>query len=581
MIKLNVFAGLKPAIETKNVRGQFGQIAHNTRLTDTSIRPFRAPMQVVADYHIGDTDEIVQVHEFRSSNCCRVVTFDKCVSIIEDMQSPGSCPGFDYAVVFPRPCGSSCPPAYWLDKCTGDTWPLVIDAPIKTPLPTLTQSGEMRDAVCGGEGCNPYRGPDERAYTYTWVDHFGVESAPAAPSRPVLAFDDETWTITNFSAPPVGARCLRIYRTGSFFEDDGENPEVTFASSFQLVEELALVLDSAGIPLPVPSYVDNSRACDMTYGTLLTEQNCPPPCMCEVVTTESGYVVGFSGDQVYMSERHEPWNFPEKYRVTLPAKIVGIAAFFDFVFVGTVGKPYRINTAFAARGNEADATIDPAPYEENYPCLSSDSMVTTAFGAIYASHQGLVGLAPSGPAELISRGRISETDFYAKWAPNVATYRNGKYFGARSPAGGGFIFDVVDKPEGALDFGDLVTIDWHPSQATTSQSGRLLYIEDGAAWGWDEGTEPMTYRWRSKRMHFEGWRHLSAVKLCAEFGPPITVRFYGDGRLLDEFDIEDEYPHRIRRAGRAIKFEVEVEGTTPLIALDAAQSITELIEGDA
>ena len=510
---------------------------------------------------------IYQTRDFPEC-CAKILTWDHCVSVIEP-NDPG-CHGFGGIVVFHHD-GKDCSEPQRYFPCEDKWYPLVVPQPTSPLFATRTTAGTLEaETLSGGE--TSMRGPDERAYTYTWVDRFGVESPPAYPSQPKSAYDDETWTLTGFATPPLNAVCVRIYRTSSAFEDGSKVPN-PMDTSFQLVEEVPV---NNGVWAGV--YVDSRRLIDMDHGTLMTEEDCPPPCFEQVVMTEQGYAVGFIGNEIWISERNEPHNWPEKYRHTLPDKIVGIAAFYDFVFVGTTGVPYRMKTVWTKAADESDTQTDILPYKESYPCLSKFALVSTNSGAMYTSFKGVVVLEPGGAAVLASRKREDEDDWYHTYAPNIASFVNGKYFGARMPLGQGFIFDIPDAAEGPLDFGDFVTIDWNPTAVHVGRRGQLIYSVGNDLYEWNAGPAKMTYKWKSKKFRLPGHVAMSVAKVVGNYGPPVKFRIWRGGVLYYERDVNHSSPFRLPPLISGLEWEFSVEGTTEIVEVHMATSITELTE---
>jgi hypothetical protein len=568
-----VFGGIKPAVHDLNTQPQQAQRAHNTPLRDTQLKSFRTPLASTASRHFGDASAVKSLHMFPDSDTCcstKPVTFDRDVSVVHS-PDPGGCHGFEGVVIFP--CDGTPPYRYF--RCEDETYPLVVPQPVRTPRVTLLDAGTLKDAPA-----NENKMPDERSYTYTWVDRFGVESPPAPPSASTLTWDDQVFRVDQFDTAPANAACIRIYRSVSPFTAD-VNAGLDLDASFQLVEEVAVTGGS-----PVPAYTDLRRLRDMELGTLLTYDNCPPPVMDQVVTTEMGYAVGFHKNRLFISERYEPHNFPERYRFTLPDRIVGLAAHYDTVFIGTTGRPYRTNVSPAAAsgsrdGVNADMIAEPVPYTENYPCLSRWTMVSTNFGAMYGSHKGMVALAANGNAVLSTRDRVDEDD-WVNFMPNIGAWHNGKYYGSRSPVGVSFVMDVPDTSEGALDIGDFVTIDWHPTAVHSGPDGQLWYLEDvngaPAVHVWDAGPGVMSYEWVSKTFRQPGLMQFSAAKVVGSYGPPVVLTIYADGRIFDEVTVENNRPFRLRRNGRAINWSFRLQGSTVVNEVHIATSMTELAE---
>lgn len=558
------FDGMKPAVDTLNARVQQAQLAKNMSLRTSTIRPIREPTPRVANRHFGNADVVRDVYRLSDTDACcgGPVTFDKASSVLV-APDPGHCNGFEGVVVFP--CNGDDPYRYF--KCEDEIYPLVVPQPQRVLSVTLTSQGTKY--------LNPQgvQAGDERSYTYTWVDRFGVESPPAAPSAPVYSFDDQEFTLAGFDAAPTNAVCLRVYRTTPSFEGSGaDTPQ--FDTDFHLVSEVDLTDGSF-----TGAFVDNFATEDMAFGSLLTDEDCPPPRMDQVVLTEAGHAVGFRKNQLFVSERHELHNWPEKFRVELPHRIVGIVAFYDWVFVGTSGPPYRVQVQPTNSGNEADTLVEPLPYAEHFPCLSRQSLVATNFGAMYASRKGLVALAPAGSASIVTRDRIDEEDWHTDWVPNLGEWHDGKYYGIRAPSGQAFVLDVTDNAEGPLDIGDLVLIDMQAVAMHSGEDGRLYYVTpDGALMTWGDGPGPMTWCYHSREFRTNGLIAFNTAKVVGDYGSGVTLTVYCDGMEYDKLTFNDSRPCRLVRGGAGLRWSFKIEGSIPVSEVHLATSAQELTE---
>lgn len=565
-IQTLIFGGIRPAVTPRNLEPHMAVKAHNTRLRDGSLRAITEPKLLRTEpytiegiYHFRDTGE-----------CCgRILTWDHCVSVIEPVD-PG-CAGFNGIVVFHEDQCKTPPQRYF--NCEDKFYPLIVPQPQAPPSAVRTAAGSVPlDAQNMGE--TSHRGPDARAYVYTWVDRFGVESPPSPPSVTHFAYDDETWTVTGFDPPPANAVCIRIYRPGGVLED-GKKPANPMDTTFQLVREVEVGPGTAWSG----TFVDSYRFIDMTYGTLMTEEDCPPPCMTQVVMTEQGYAVGFKDNEIYVSERSEPHNWPERYRVTIPEKIVAICAYFDHVLIGTTGRPYRMNVSFARVGNEASATVDPVPFTDILPCISKKAFMSTPFGAIYVSYESLVLIAPQGQATQITRKRIDEQDWYRDFAPNIGAFHDGRVHFARSPVGRATVMDVPDMSVGReLDIGDLYTIDWHPRATHIGRRSQLLYSEGANLYEWEAGQDVLTYVWESKVFRLAGEVGFGAMKIVGAYGPPITLELYADNRLYHTRQVRSSRPFRLPMRGRALEWHYRLTGTTQVYEVHIATSVRDLTQ---
>lgn len=562
-IRLTKFSGIKPAVSDRLLDDDNAIRAHNTELRKGAIKAFKQPQLIKAA--AGPVATVYLAPD--TCECCgEILTWDKCV-YPHPVELPG-CAGFGLLTVFEQKGDAP----YRLNPCTGERWPLCVPAPTDRLTATLITPSAGLDTA-------KYQGPDQRSYTYTWVDVFGVESAPAAPTEPTRSHDDETWTLSGFSAPPANAVAVRIYRIGSKLES-GKNLDLRFDTTFQLVEELDIADLGA-------TYVDARQLKDLCYGTLETEMNCcPPPCLCSVVELQSGYLAGYAGNRVHISQRYEHWNWPDENVVEIPEQIVGLVAFGDVLFVGTTGRPYRIALRPGAEeflGEQRFTTnMEIVEANENYPAMTERTMVKTSFGAVYVSEKGLIALQPSGPAVNMTRARIDEDDWRGM-LPNRLTWQNGVLYGTRAPVGEAFRFDIRSDGEGNVDLGDLVTIDMQAHATHTGRDGHVYYADgDGAVYKWDEGAGNLPYLWRSRKFTTSGQMMYSAAKVVADYGKPVTftLRKERNGVMEAVFTraVDHSRPFRIPHQGRGVVWQMEVEGTTLVHELHIATSVAELVE---
>lgn len=547
-IRVDRFGGLRGAISERALAPSSAQVAHNAKLTDGSLRALRAPLKVKdAGFEPGTVWESPD-----TSACCGAVfCWEGCVSplLLSD------CGEFDYAAVF----GERSEEGVYADPhqfnvCGDDECPLCVPQP---------PDALVVDRVDEGSGPD-FETPDERAYTYTWVDKFGRESAPACATAAGTSWDNGSWQIDGFSPPPAHVCEVRLYRTGAT-PSTGE----AVAPTFQLVTSL---------DPETTSILDDTPLKDIAFSTLLTgDVCCPPYGMTDVHELDSGYMVGFVRNDVYFSERHEPHNFPDRHRYTLPDRVVGVAVYGDEVFVGTTGRPYRMVLGQAVdpvtQRPQLDVTVQ--PYAMPAPLVNSRALVATQDGAFLASDKGLFALR--GPRIIeIGRLRIDDCDWSA-WTPSSLEWCDGKLYASCYPNGRGWSLDVRSG-DSEPEFGDLVTLDYAPAAQHKGASGRLLHSGEDGVYAWECGPDLLTYRWRSKKFAAQGFLSMEAALVDGDFGPSVRFRLYQDGDLVADQEVTDSNPFLLPQCGRGKCFEIELEGTTRIHEVHIATSIVELTE---
>lgn len=555
-IRIPVFGGLGRAVTDRHLSPSGASTAHNTELRDGALRAFRAPLQVGC---IGeDVATVVEIPEMGGA-CAAPLLLPYCARVTYPLD-PG-CRGFGHAVIWPE--NGDAPLRYF--PVDGTYEPLIVPRPTLPPSAARTSTGTLEADI--------NQSPDQRSYTYTWVDQFGIESPPAPPSPAVHSYDDETWAVTipSITPPPPNAVCIRLYRTSASI--GGARQGNLTKSSFQLVAEYE-------VTGTVPTLFDTYRLKDMQLGTLQTIADCaPPPGLCDVAETLSGYHVGFSGQVLHFSERNEPHNWPERYSVTLPFEIKALAVNGDIIYVGTAGNPFIVRTGpqLDDLTDEMILRVEPVPYDQKYPCIGRRTMVATAWGAIYVGREGLVALQPSVAARVATRNLIDE-DLWLEMVPNRLMWLNGRLYAGRAPHGPGFILDVRGQPEGTKDLGELVTVDLTPADMHATSTGRLFFADGRCAYAWDEGRDRLTYKWKSKRFVHPGLVSFNAAKVVGSYGTPVTLRVICDETVIFEREVAHSRPFRLPHSQRGLEWRVELEGVTTVHEVHIATSMAELTE---
>lgn len=558
-IRFNTFGGMRPAISGKALPAQNALLAHNTRLTDGSLRAFHAPKLVAQ----GDDVRDMFLPPEADGQCKAMLLFDECVSVV--VTSVEACAGFSLLAVFPD---NDDPYLRAYDEAT--RYPLGITAPLNGLTAQVSEAGSTT-----------FAGPDPVSYTYTWVDRFGIESAPAPASAPIQRADDATTQLSGFSVPPANAAQCRIYRTGAKMEQAGAAAQaLTFDTTFVLLDIVAAGSVAAG-------YTDDKRLSAALFDTLETTAQCLAPIgLRGVVALDTGYYVGFSGNVLHVSARHRVWDWPAGQQVVLPDRITGIAESGGMVYVATTGAPARVALQLTNDTLAGEQTLtllaDVVRSRQMLPGLSQRSICATPFGAVYVAEGGLVALAAEGDATVVTVQRIG-AEPWAQYAPSRIIWHDGCIYGIspHKPAGLRFELGAGDN----LSLGDFVTIDMQGSALHAGRDGVLYYLHDNKVYAWDKGDTLLPYVWRSRITVAPGLIALTAGKMTATFDGPVQLRVlkedaYGTMRTSFTRPVRTGEPFRITPGKKVTAYALEVRGTATITELHAATSIAELSEGD-
>lgn len=430
-----------------------------------------------------------------------------------------------------------------------------------------------------------------RSYLYTWVNEFGEESAPNAPSAIVEGAPDATWTINGFptepppppfTPPPIynypPVTHLRLYRTVTGLQT---------GSSFYMVKEFDYVTDP-DIDEPVPSsYIDTTRDLDIIDNPTLisTSWMNPPDSLDGLVALPGGMMVGFTGNTIHFCEPYRPHSWPATYDQSVLYDIVALTAWNQSLAILTAGY------ISAGTGNSpANYIINQTQVAE--PCVSRGSVVTDLTGVIYSSQNGLVKTNYS-QAEIITLDMMSKDTWLTAYHGTtiIGARHRAEYIAIHSE--GGFLYDPSDKKNGfvLLNALDNATSIWNDEF-----EGNTYAMIDSNVYLWDSPTaEHQTYQWRSKQFYAPapislGAAHVTSSRRVDDVLPPDPSGLLPDGVrarfriysgpdlvLIMERDIEKPTDiFRLPSGFRAFDWQIELIGRVRIDSVELASTMKEL-----
>jgi hypothetical protein len=155
------------------------------------------------------------------------------------------------------------------------------------------------------------------------------------------------------------------------------------------------------IPVATTTYADSATVIGEPIDTIGWAM--PPADLEGIAVHASGAMVGFVGNQVYISEPYAPYAWPLSYVLVLdfPVKAIGISG--QSAVVGTTGKPYVITFS-----DPISAT--PQKLDENWPCLSKEGMISFNGGVYYPTTLGLAFIG-SGGTRIVTKELYAQRDW--------------------------------------------------------------------------------------------------------------------------------------------------------------------------
>lgn len=349
-------------------------------------------------------------------------------------------------------------------------------------------------APVGSLTVTPASGTDlVRAYLYTFVSAYGEESAPSPVT--VATGTAGTWTLSGLDTAPSG--------TPSNYNITKINIYRTVASSTSTTAQYFFV---AQINLGTTTYSDSALdavvALNFTLPSLTWE--IPPATLQGLISHPGGFLVGFSGRDLYMSEPYHPHAWPVQNIQTCKTEITGIAIYNNIIIVTTTSNPYY------AEGMSPQA-VTLQKIDSIDPCVSRRSIATTLSGVYYASPQGIV-VATAGATQLATQQLFTREEWQNYFSPTtVQAVPYGLQYIAFDTTASGFIFSPAET------LAPLTTLDRFSNVGAIQidqYSGDVYIVQGNQVRLWDppEST-PYSFTWISKDFDLPKPVNFGAMKI--------------------------------------------------------------------
>jgi hypothetical protein len=443
-------------------------------------------------------------------------------------------------------------------------------------VPAVPADAAHQVAISVAGGAAPV---ETRAYTYTWVNIYGEEGAPALPVT-AAGNGSGTWNISAIDDPTTEFTAgnyadyqkKRLYRTIT-----GASGQTTYYR----VAEIA-----AGVTTYADTITDAVLA-----GNLKLESSSwqpPPTTLKGWIAMPNGFLIGFDGNNIYMSEAYHFHAWPPEYKQASETPVVGLGILGQTCVVCTQGYPATIT-------GSKPATCSFTKASTGEPCLSRGSIVSGPAGVIYASQNGLILIGPSG-IQNVTEQIITRDEWIRNYAPQYirAVRHQEGYLALRMPPNpnprSGFYVDPTDLKVALTELSDFegcLNLDrdfW---------SGETFYISSGMVRRWDPPTDDlMPVQWKSKEFQFQYQENFGAYAIYwddARYSPynygtsimPTTerVRFavYADRRkVYDEIVPRNGRPVRLPSGFKGDIWQFEIRARAPVYSLHVASTMKEL-----
>jgi len=384
--------------------------------------------------------------------------------------------------------------------------------------------------------------PETRVYTYTWVNSWNEESAPAGPSNAVDWTFGQTVTLSGLDAVPAGEYNIaarRIYRSVS--------------GTYLFVAE---------IPVSANTFNDTVSPDDLAEELPSLTWDMPPAGLKGLVAGPNGVMAGFVGRDVYFCEPYRGFAWPVGFSQTVDYPVVGIGVMDTTFAVLTTGVPYFIQGTHPDSMAVVQSDIEQA-------CVSKRSIVSLNGSVLYASPDGLVMLSSSG-SKLITEQLFTRAQWQGFNPSSIHAYQHDMKYVAFYDTGavqGGFIFDMMT---GVFIMHDIYAT---AGYSDLQRDELFLAFANKTVKKWYGGTNK-SYTWKSKKFTLPQIMGFSCAQLEAE-AYPMTAKIYADGALIHTQAVTSRAPFRLpATTGR--DWEVQIEGDKEVFSFVMAQSMQEI-----
>nr|DAQ08778.1 MAG TPA: hypothetical protein [Caudoviricetes sp.] len=452
------FAGIVPRLRKKQLPKGYATVAHDVDLTHGTLKSFleQRPVKTVLANQ-------VRLYVWG----CEILTWDKCVDV-----------------------------AGWLPDCprlfvTGNAdYPQTLNitnkrltyrrlgVPAPVPAPVAQADNVWNDRA------------RSTAYITTFVNSFGEEGGASNPSNDVSTEEGQPARLTFRYNPPVeyDIKKLRIYRRETGFRTGLEKEQELETHWFFLTE----------LDISAREYTDTTSIINLgwAYEGLDTRE---PPVRLQNITAipSTAILTGSVQNKLLFSRNLQPHNWPLSQEMTLDDNIIALGAIGNSVYVATDGYPYRVQADVGCDQRECRQVHK---YTQPFPminCHVGTGAVTTPFGFIYASTDGLVMLNEAEQPRVITTEVLSQDD-WRQLAPQTArlAYHKGALFVVTDNIS--FILWLDGNSYADTKYKKMTTISDEPVDMFETRQGELVMLfRDGKVSQWNAGNRLRPYKWLS------------------------------------------------------------------------------------
>lgn len=538
---LSTFRGISPRTPDHMLSEGMAVIARDVNLQHGTLKPWREPRLVT---QLPDTTLTVEAY-----GCC-YFAWDTCVSVarwLPDVPRLYLTGRKDYPEV-----------AVIGKECALDYARLGVPAPDTTPLVSyITVPDKSLETSL-------------RTYVFTYVNWLSEESAPSYPGTELAVNDGQSVTVSGWEEQPPEYRVqkVRIYRRTTGFRSGAEK-EQNIITEYLLVDE---------IDITQKTYVDTCKDMNLRWQLPTREVREPPAGLQGIVAIEGTAVLaGFVGNRLLFTKDGQPWNWPLALEMTLDDNIVHITQDDGNLYVSTTGRSYVVDASPVCDDRPCCAVMSSDYPMPDIGCGYAHSAITTPFGMVYASTDGLVLLSKSQPTQILTESVLAADD-WVRLRPETTrlAYYKGYLFCVTDAVSFMLLLDV-NSYKAAAQVAAMSTFSDTPVDMVLSDTGELLMLDDeGMLHQWNAGTRYRPYLWVSHVLMtgFQSWLPVAQIGVDGE----VTYTLKAGEHNIYSRRVTHNRPFRTRRLMRNAEHRIVLEGTGEVRYLRLGATIQDAVK---
>lgn len=383
---------------------------------------------------------------------------------------------------------------------------------------------------------------ETRAYVYTFVNIYGEEGPPSAPTK--VTTDVTAEVLVTVTKDAVGSYApikeVRVYRTptGSTIAD------YFYAGNLQV----------QALPTGTTNFTDATKASALNEPLSSTDFYPPDDALVGLMSLPNGILCAWKGRDLHFCVPYKPWAWPPSYVKSLDSTIVGGIVHGSGAVITTVRSPHLLS------GVSPDA-MTVSKLNVAQAGVSKWSIGVVDGSVMYASNDGLVMIVGATASLAPSQRFFTRDAWRKKYGTALATMRFSVWDGrllvfSSTNAFTAFLirFDEADGSMSELP-------EFRASCAFISQlSDQCYFVKDDKLHQFAGGLD-LAATWQSRELFYPVPRAYGAAQALVQSGS-WSIQFKADGQLVHTEPVNEGLTDfRLPSGFKANRWQVRISGT--------------------